>query len=170
MSERISTPQHGEINKDDRIRFINRIQELSPYNNQPISDFGVFKTSFEREDGYVDIYRPVSTVQLDDEDMLDDAYAVAVRHEDELEDGHVIIRTNQYIVRAATMETDYLEQTMIIGPDGNRIPEKRPTTLEEISSHLATTEALGTNIFTSWRYQEVMRILDEFTPEDGYAL
>ena len=102
--------------------------------------------------------------------MLDDAYAVAVRHEDELDDGHVIIRTNQYIVRAATMEADYLEQTMIIGPDGNRIPEKRPTTVEEMSSHLATTEALGTNIFTNWRFQEVMRILDEFTPEDGYAL
>jgi hypothetical protein len=170
MSEFTSTPDYDEIDSTAREQFINRVRELTPYDDQPISDFGTFKVSFEREDGYVDIYRPVFAVDFDEDDMIDDAYAVAVRREDELEDGHTVVRTHQYIVRATTMETDYSEGSLIIDPNGERIPVQRPVDVNEDINFYDAQAALGMNIFTNWRFREVMRILDELRAEDGFSL
>lgn len=165
----------GEVISPDQARaFIDKVREVAPLTDQHVDPFGSYVTHFELPDGYVSVYRPVLPDLTDDPEkmeIIDDAYRVVVREEEEPEDGTTLVRTRMYSVHESYDDPAYSESVRLYNNETREqaLPGTEPS-IHEAAAKVDDSRQVGALDFTPTRFEEVMKVLDGLHAEEGFSL
>ncbi|HET6622815.1 MAG TPA: hypothetical protein VFG56_02675 [Candidatus Saccharimonadales bacterium] len=155
MSEQLEPPS-GEINRQQKQAFIDRVTSLAPYTGQRIDSFGCYCTNFETDDGYISIYIPVIAELASEDEPIDDAVRVVVRSEEALDTGQTIVTNRSYTIHVTDYETSYAKRISVFDSEtGEPVRHEQEVTVEESLEIHDLNKSLNSSTFTAKRLKEV---------------
>lgn len=165
----------GEVISPDQIRlFIDKIREVTPLTHHAVDMHGSYVTHFETPDGYISVYRPTLpdlSSSPTEVEMIDDAYRVVVRHEEELDDNTTQVKTQMYAVHELYNAPEYSEaMRLYVNATRKEATPAPELSLEDTANLMDTEKELGMTLFTTTRFDEVMKELGTLHQEDGFTL
>jgi hypothetical protein len=155
-----------EINHDQMNNVIDRLRLLAPYANQPVDQFGAYKTMFEHQDGegYTTIYIPVMAGLEHVDGFVDDTYRIISRREEELNTGCTVVDTTTYGLRPTDMSTSYQQNALVYDSETGRPIQnnQQDVTIEQLNERIAIERAVaGPDYITTVQLLELERTLDD---------